>query len=149
MLTVKLAAIVAAFLLAEPWLPQTTAQRYGADVLAATSQCEAALMLVATADGESSLRGDVERCEVTGKHGEVGLYQLRPKYLGARTTDAVCHDNRLATRLAHWRLARLRAEKPSAQAALVGYIGASSMAAQLAEKRVALYERLRREIPCE
>ena len=145
---IKLVAIVAAFILAEPWLPRPTAERYARDVYAVTQQCEAALMLVATADGESNLRRSVETCRTRGRRGELGLYQLLPDYLNDATARRICRDNRLATRLAHSRLVWLRGDRGSAEAALVGYIGKSKRAERLARGRVELYAKLRREVTC-
>ncbi len=72
----------------------------GALVLAGATEAETR-DLMAIAWRESSLRGEVERCDVRGAAGEVGLWQARAPRGGSLCAGGATVQARAA--LAHWR----------------------------------------------
>src|SRR5688500_9048113 len=98
--------ILTAILTLAPALPPETAERYASDIaVAADGDVDMAAALVATAEGESHFRSNVERCECKawecdrgddGKIRALGLFQLHHYWWAKHTPEQICGDNGLA-----------------------------------------------------
>jgi hypothetical protein len=140
------AAVAVAIHLALPGVSDALATRYAADIAAVSTTREQALLLVTIARHESDFRPAVERCEVTGKVGEVTLYQLHPAWLDLRTRRRVCESNREAAKVAAGRVAQFWEKTGGPIGTLMRYAGRAKIDRRIRD-RLVTYEMLNKEIP--
>ena len=101
--------ILSAILALAPYLPESTAERYAADIAnAADGDVDMAAALVATAEAESHFSTAIERCECRrwecdrgndGKIRALGLFQVQFYWWGKHAAEEICSDNALAASL--------------------------------------------------
>lgn len=135
----RLAILVA---LAQPNVGQERAAEVAGDIAAAVGEdLSEALLLVVTAQGESSFRREVEACRVTGDHGQAfSAYQLHREHFGHHTRSEICRDPVLAAELAQRALSG-----DGSIAERVGRFMGREPADKEVRRRAALFDRLMTE----
>jgi hypothetical protein len=147
------ALVLNAILALAPALPLETADRYANDIVtAADGDMEMAAALVATAEGESHFRAEIERCEcrawecdrgADGKIRALGLFQLQYYWWGKHDRKEICADNALAAMLTAKEFTYLQKRFGWVQA--IRYHVGSSATLQQLRPRLQRFEQLLRE----